>query len=145
MYCGVDVVVREAIDLAEGRVKTSTQAAPVTQRLSEGDPGCVVPIIIIAAVGVICGFASLGQQGDKTCSVFLILGGIMAAIIFANMLVKRNKLTGYSGVCPYCESSITIPPTVQGADCPACKKRIVFRGTKFISVDTPVSRAKDSE
>ena len=143
MYCGVDVVVREAIQLAAGPVKEFTTAQPIKTKTSStpaavGFMGCGGLILLFA-------FGVLGQPGDKTCGIiFLVFAAVFLISGFASFGKSSEKVTSYFGQCPYCGSHVTLSAVAQGADCPACNKRIVIRGTKFISVDTPVSGVKRS-
>ena len=144
MYCGVDVIVREAIQLAAGRVKEFTTATPVkTTSSSSGSAGASIGC---GALALLFGIAVLAQPGDKTCGGILFIVALAFIISgFTNYGKTTERTTGFSGKCPYCETSITLPPNALGADCPACNKRIVFRDMKFISVDTPVSGLKKPE
>ena len=143
MYCGVDVTVREAIQLAAGRVQEFTTATPVkTKTSSSGAAGASIGCGALVLLFTIC---VLAQPGDTTCGGILLVFALVFLISgFLSWGKTSEKVTGYFGQCPYCESHITLPAATQGADCPACNKRIVVRGTKFISVDTPVSGLKKS-
>jgi DNA-directed RNA polymerase subunit RPC12/RpoP len=144
MYCGVVVVVHEAIQLAAGRVQEFTTAMPVKR--TDSYSGCAGGTIGCGALAFLFAIAVLNQPGDKTCGgTILVLAVVFIIAGIASYGKTRESLTGFSGKCPYCETSVTIPPNTLGADCPACSKRIVFRDMKFISVDTPVSGAKKSQ
>ena len=144
MYCGVDVVVGEAIQLAAGRVQEFTVATPV--RTTSSSSGASVAIIGGGALILLFAVAVLAQPGDNFCGgIILVVALVFIISGIATYGKTTDKVTGFSGKCPYCETTITIPASALGADCPACNKRIVFRDMKFISVDTPVSGLKKSE
>jgi DNA-directed RNA polymerase subunit RPC12/RpoP len=140
MYCGVDVIVRDAIRLAEGRVEEFTIAQPVKKK--ESQTGAAIASLGCGGLIALFAFGVLAQQNGGFCGGMLLIFAAVLLIPGLALLGKSHeRVTGYFGPCPYCGSHVTLPPG-QGADCPACNKRIVTRGTKFISVDTPVSGVK---
>ena len=165
MYCGGEVIVREAIRLAAGRVKEFTTATAVEKVIDESTPFPVEQVknqsYFIFAVLIGIGLLSLLCAGREFGIIMLatsvVVGIIMLVIRSSNIrkleqaneamskIPPRKVLVSYKGHCPYCDSEITLPPNVHGTDCPACNKRIVIRDTKFFSVDTPVSGIRLSE
>lgn len=160
MYCGVDVIVREAIRLA-GRVKEFTEAVAV-EKVSEFKPFDVksaqqqtyTMIIILGIVGLmvsLCVGSSDTTFGVILAVIFLI--ALPTILAFRNMDLEKIReadeamskrtpsvtLLGYKGQCPYCDTPITLKANALGDNCPACQKRIVIRDSKFYSVDTPIS------
>jgi DNA-directed RNA polymerase subunit RPC12/RpoP len=136
MYCGVDIVVQEAIQLATGRVKGFTEVTPIRTKQSKGGGiasiGCGGLLVLFAIV-------SFSQPYDTTFGGMILVGGLVIAVLGISKLSNSiETITALNGVCPYCATPINVPPNLPGTDCPACKKRIVVRGMKFISVDTPV-------
>ncbi len=165
MYCGGEVIVREAIQLAAGRVRESTVAKPIEKIIDESAPFPVqqlkdqayTMITIFGLLGGLGLFVALLAKSEF--GVFMSVGGLLTAAVIALIFFPRimrleranyemskippsKQLIGYEGPCPYCDTSITLPPNILGADCPACHKRIVIRDSKFHSVDTPVSGLK---
>lgn len=155
MYCGVDVIVQEAIQLARGRVKEFTSAEPLMTEVKvssevEGKPKAQT--IICFALAALCVVAGIGiittAQGKVDEGFFRFGGGVsifMALVFFVAGIPKQGKPaeyktvpSGWKGECPYCSTVITLPLAV-GADCYACNKRIVIRESNFQSIDTPVS------
>ena len=159
MYCGVDVIVREAIRLA-GRVKEFTQATAI-EKVYERKPFDVQAakqhihsmIFILGGLGIICSLCAGMQDtafGVVIAITFLVFIPIIFAILNKNLEKTRKAdeamskrpagatLIGYEGQCPYCDTSITLGANILGDNCPACQKRIVIRNSKFYSVDTPV-------
>jgi len=176
MYCGVEVVVKEAIRLA-GRTKEFTQATaiekisrPIGDRRTreflesrglstEWKPLDVnqhrkQTFIIAGTIGLIASLIVIITEDPAlrfTVIFTSLLVGIPFLIIRINALNKIRKadeemskkkpqitIIGYEGHCPYCDTKITLKPDVLGENCPACLKRIVFRDSKFYSVETPV-------
>lgn len=143
MYCGLDVVVREAISLAAGRVKDYCTATPITRTV--GVSSCAVLLLVFGICFLIFTFVALTDStaSGATFTIMLVLAACFLIPGF-KWLGKRNEIreVGLSGQCPYCESPINvfhIGGKSAGTDCEACKRRIVIRDNKFISVDTPVS------
>lgn len=165
MYCGGEVIVREAIRLAAGRVKEFTTATAVEKIIDESAPFPVEKvknesyIIFAALLGVgLLSFLCAGREfGIIMLITAVIVGIIMLSIRSSNIkklkwaneemskVPPRKLVTAYKGHCPYCDSDIKLPSGAPGADCPACNKRIVIRDSKFYSVDTPVSGVRLSE
>jgi DNA-directed RNA polymerase subunit RPC12/RpoP len=165
MYCGGEVIVREAIRLAAGRVREFTTATAIERVIDESVPFPVRRVknqsYLIFAVLISLGLLSLlcagGKFGVSILASFVVIGIIMLVISSANIkkLEQANEYmsktpprkvpVAYKGHCPYCDTEITLPPNVPGTDCPACNKRIVIRDAKFFSVDTPVSGIRLSE
>lgn len=159
MYCGGEVVGREAIRLAAGRVKEFTTATAVEKIIDESAPFPVEKvrnesyIIFAVLVGLgLLSFLCAGREFGIIMSVTAVIVGIIMFSIRSSNIKKlewaneemskvppRKLVIAYKGHCPYCDSDIKLPSGAQGADCPACKKRIVIRDSKFFSVDTPVS------
>lgn len=153
MYCGADEIVREAIQLAAGRVKEFTTAEPIQSEMkvspevigkSKFEIIAALFIGILFLVGAVIVMFAARQGGAflSLCGGVLIL---VSLIFFAAGIPKQSKPakyetvhSGWKGECPYCSTAITLPLTV-GADCYACKNRIVIRDEKFYSVDTPMS------
>lgn len=132
MYCGVDVIVRDAIRLAGRRVKEFTTAKPIKK--SPAPPGC---FFLLGGLGLF--FASMGLSESNWGGV-LFFGFFGLVLIMVGVVFKSSPVVSeFSGKCPYCDSPITISAYARGADCTACKKRIVLQDQKFCSVDTPVS------
>ena len=161
MYCGVDVIVKEAIRLAlTGRVKEFTQATAI-EKVIERKPydiendkkQTLIMIAIFGGMGLM--LALFVGSSEKAFGIIL---GITFFVFLPIILIIRYKshqkaleadekmkdkpptviVTGYSGQCPYCSSSITLKANVPGDNCRACEKRIVIRDSKFYSVDTPI-------
>jgi DNA-directed RNA polymerase subunit RPC12/RpoP len=159
MYCGVDVTVQEVIQLSRSRVEESTTATPVKDKPNQGCAGCLAVVGgFLSVLGIIGWIAfvfdsrplvlrdmtpyeyeeALGNIGKLVgLGLFLLVAG------FIWYRTTPEKLVGFEADCPYCQTSIRMPPNNIGADCPACKKRIVFRDMKFFSVDTPVRVSRD--
>jgi hypothetical protein len=147
MYCGVDVIVREAIQLAAGRVKEFTYTTPITRPKDRiGSKMLLTFGGIIALSGIELLF--LMQIG---LAIFL-LGLALCFLIPSIMRLRRPKeikQIGIKGLCPYCETPVSnyqiFGVKNVGTDCEACKRRIVIRDNKFFSVDTPISGLKKPE
>jgi hypothetical protein len=145
MYCGVDVVVRDAIQLAAGRVKESTSATAITKPL--GASSCSVVLLTFGGLLLICAFVALR---DLELGIALLFVGIALACIVPSFmrLARRHetKEIGIEGACPYCGSHVRafhiLGVKNPGTDCDACKRRIVISENRFFSVDTPVSRVQ---
>jgi hypothetical protein len=156
LYCGVDVIVREAIQLAAGKVKEFTPALPTESRV-EISPE--VPATSKAATIVCFGFGALLLligvativRADKQETGAGVCGGAVILIALVLFIAGRPKPAKYAQYvkrhsgwrceCPYCSTVVSLPAKL-GADCPACNKRIVIRDEKFYSVETPVSGLK---
>jgi predicted RNA-binding Zn-ribbon protein involved in translation (DUF1610 family) len=159
MYCGVEVIVKEAIRLA-GRVKEYTQASAIEKVIEppkpfDFDAARNRNITVLLVWGVIAFVVGLCIGGSAL--IYIMIGyAVLVAIIFALNVSNTNKIkkaiaeseakeatpqiqiVGYEGQCPYCDTSIKLKANVLGDNCPACQKRIVLRDSKFYSVDTPV-------
>jgi DNA-directed RNA polymerase subunit RPC12/RpoP len=156
MYCGVDVIVREAVQLAAGRVKASTPAQPVQSmeeiaHAAEGTPKVMTIIFIgfgvLVLLVTLIGMVKPKRDSEATDFPILCSGPL---ILFALILIAigwprpaksaqyREVQSGWRGECPYCSTAVSLSLGL-GADCPACHKRIVIRDEMFYSVDTPVS------
>lgn len=149
MYCGVDVIVQNAIKLS-GRVKEFTQA---TDLYIEANPNSKLGSYIFVFVLFVLSLLVSVFVGAKTQSFGIGLG-LLLILTFVLYLItirfeksaqkqieesKNTKhLIGYEGECPYCQSQIKLK-ALSGDNCPACQKRIVIRDSKFYSVDTPIS------
>ena len=170
MYCGVDVVVQDAIKLS-GRVKEFTLAEPVEENNPTPQPDVLISraktirnsffiaLFILLMLMALC-VGNLGQtasQKDKGFPVFfavfsaIVVVGIYLATSGAakrnaekmrNQVIPEKVLVAYKGLCPYCDSSISFRADILGEDCPVCHKRVVIRDSKFYSVDTPISGLK---
>jgi hypothetical protein len=159
MYCGVDVLVREAIKLA-GRTKEFTEATAIEQVI-ERKPYAIetakkhtfIMIAILGGIGLmmfLCAGGFDSAFGVIMGLTFLIVLSVVSVIRYVNFqkAVKayektKNQpptkiITGYKGECPYCSTSITLKANAPGDNCRACQKRIVIRDSKFYSVETPV-------
>jgi len=156
MYCGVDVIVREAIRLA-GRTKEFTQATAI-EKIDEWKPFDLKSAkkrnyMMIFALGVICLSVAVCAGGGLGLSIavtYFIFAPIIYFILTSNLkkfqladIEMSQKgatvtLTGYKGQCPYCNTLITLKANSLGDNCPACHNRIVIRDSKFYSVETPV-------
>ena len=160
MYCGGEIIVREAIRLAAGRVREFTEAIAEERIIDESKPFPVgdykrhgyTIIVIGSCIGLIL-ILLAGELGLIMGSVILLAALMMGAVHLSKVkkleeaneamskVPPRKLILKYKGQCPYCDASITLPP-VPGVDCPVCNKRIVIRDSKFHSVDTPVSGLK---
>lgn len=159
MYCGVDVIVKEAIRLA-GRVKEFTQATAV-EKVNEFKPFDIksakkqtyTMIFILGGMGLLSSlcFGSFDRTfGTIIAIIFLLALPTILAIRNTNLekvqkadeklskLPPSVTLVAFKGQCPYCDTSITLKANTLGDNCPACQKRIVIRDSKFYSVDTPI-------
>ncbi|MEK7724188.1 MAG: hypothetical protein AAB336_07570 [Acidobacteriota bacterium] len=159
MYCGVEVFVKEAIQLA-GRVKEYTQATTIEKIIEPPKPydfdAARTKVITILLVWGVMAFV-VGLCIGGSALIYTMIGyAVVVAIILTLNVTNTNKLkksiaenekkevtpqieiTGYEGQCPYCDTSIKLKANVLGDNCPACQKRIVLRDSKFYSVDTPV-------
>jgi hypothetical protein len=98
--------------------------------------------LILILVGGECGYFLGGCILAATAVVALIHFSKVKKLEEANeamsKVLPRILVLRYKGQCPYCDTSIWLPP-VPGADCPACNKRVIIRDSKFYSVETPVS------
>ncbi len=160
MYCGVDVIVREAIRLA-GRVKGFTQATAI-EKIIEWKPFDIESAkkrnyMMIFASGVLCLSVAICAGGGLGISIvvayfifapimYFILTSHLKKIQLANEKMSKKGatviLTGYKGRCPYCDTSISLKANSLGDNCPACHKRIVIRDSKFYSVETPIGEVE---
>ncbi len=156
MYCGVDVIVREAIKLA-GRVKEFNQATAI-EKINEWKPFDIKSAqkrnyMLIFALGALCLSIAVcigGGLGISIAVVYFIFAPIIHFILTMNLKKIRLadeemrqkgatiSLTGYKGQCPYCNTSIILKANSLGDNCPACHKRIVIRDSRFYSVETPI-------
>ncbi len=128
-YCGVDVVVQDAIKLS-GRVKEFTQAEPV-KKVTEWKPFDAQQannptFILISVLGIIGLLISLCIGSSN--KPFGVIMGITFLIVISFLYFKRptntkkfqkaveemqgkdspvSFLVGYKGHCPYCDSTIT--------------------------------------
>ncbi len=59
---------------------------------------------------------------------------VIAAILFVGAPLF-GLFRVLNGPCPYCSSDLTASPHVKGVTCPACKKRVVVRDSKFFGID----------
>jgi DNA-directed RNA polymerase subunit RPC12/RpoP len=160
MYCGGDIVVREAVRLAAGRVKEFTVARADEKIYDESKPflagnerrRAYKLIAVAAGIGVL--LMLIGGEVGLFLGACIVLTGLIGGAVYISSLKRleeadeamsevppRRMVLRYKGQCPYCDTSIWLPP-VPGADCPACKKRVVIKDSKFYSVDTPVSGLK---
>ena len=137
MYCGGEVVVKDAIQLAIGRVKDSTPITPIhVDRAGAivmigGGVLCLVIGIPVAKIWGLCGAVFI------LAALLLFIFGLSA---FAN---PKKFISAYQADCPYCSSVVKIENLeTKGIDCPACLKRSVIREMKLISVDSPVGVVK---
>lgn len=164
MYCGVDIVVQDAIRLS-GRVKELTQATPVEKTYNFPEPEVAIrrakntrnsffiAFFVLSGIISLC-IGSISSQNEKGFALFLFIFSTIIIIILYFATRKSSKkvieelskpsipekmLIGYEGQCPYCNSLISLKASGLGDNCPACHKRIVIRDSKFYSVDTPVS------
>lgn len=160
MYCGLDVIVQEAIQLA-GRVKNFTEATAI-EKLEERIPfdekqakssSYIIPLNLL-----LFGFLISFLWGGSIGVILFIIIAICAVACFIawrvhikNLKAESDELmkqpikadtVGYRGHCPYCDTSIELSSEKLGDDCPACQKRIIIRDSKFYSVDTPISSLK---
>jgi len=60
--------------------------------------------------------------------------GIPLFIIAIGILVKAPKEHYRVGACPYCGTPLGINEKELGADCPACKQRVVLSGERFYTI-----------
>jgi hypothetical protein len=155
MFCGVEIIVREAIRLAAGRVKEFTSIQPVMSSIlvSKAVPPTPKAVSIgMIGLGVLSGVCALWAMNTKDVQCCSVIFLIAAAILVAGGWPKEGKparfkteQSKWKGACPYCASVISLPCDTLGADCPACAKRIVIRDERFYSVDTPVSGLREGE
>lgn len=149
MYCGVDIAVREAVNLS-GRVKGYTEA-----QIQEVEVPTLPnnelfnPYYVWGGVFLLATFLSLGIS--PVLSAFFAVPTLIIIIVFiiknkdkeSNQENTSNKpkptMIIYEGLCPYCNSLLVIGAEHQAKDCPICEKRIVIRDSKFYSVDNPIS------
>jgi len=154
MFCGVEIIVYEAIRLAAGRVKEFTSVEPImsSRMLTRPvDPTPKALSAIVIGLGVLSGISALHVMSagkDLECCAGFFL--IMAVILVVAGWPKEGKpatfiteQTSWKGPCPYCSSVVSLPYDKLGADCPACAKRIVIRDERFYSVDTPISGLRE--
>ena len=167
LYCKSEIVVRDAIQLAIGRVKHFTKAEPIRQepnpeqshRRRVGAKRSFTVSGISLVVSLISGVALAAMGNDDFSGLealifvvaLMVLGLSFAiavmAFIFGLILnahadaPSSNQLLGWIGPCPYCETQVTMGAADKGLTCPACHKRFVLRESKFVSVDTPVGVA----
>lgn len=81
---------------------------------------------IFIPLGIVLCFTGVGA----ILGVPLILAGLFGAPLGSMM-----GLGALNGECPWCGTQVTSPPAALGVDCPACKKRIVIKGKKFIGIE----------
>ena len=167
MYCGVDVIVQDAIKLS-GRVKEFTQTEPIEEKNVTPQPDVLISraktirnsffiaLFILLMLMALC-VGSLGETASEKDKGFPLFFAVFSAIVvivlyvatsgaakrnaekMKNQIIPEKLLVGYKGQCPYCDSSITLKADSLGDNCPACHKRIVIRDSRFYSVDTPIS------
>ena len=158
MYCGVDVIVQNAIKLS-GRVKEFTLAKQNYREVSDFDVpsigsnnlwGLFAGNIVVLVVCVCCG---IGTETGKIFAVILSISLIALFVFIITDSIKTRKeakqkiiaenphgiLNDYSGQCPYCDSTVYTVATKPAFDCKFCNKRVIVRDSKFYSVDTPIS------
>jgi predicted RNA-binding Zn-ribbon protein involved in translation (DUF1610 family) len=142
MYCGGEIIVRQAINLAAGRVQSYTSATKVER--TSNSAGCGTVLLILSALPLLFALATLFGPGNKSAAVPGII--VFFVLVAIGTVILRQKghsiLMGYKGDCPYCGTKINFPLNAVGLDCFACNKRIVFREMKFYSIDTPVGFAR---
>jgi DNA-directed RNA polymerase subunit RPC12/RpoP len=91
-----------------------TDATKTSTATNVGTGGCLGLFLII--VGILLCFTVVGSL----LGIPLILGGLMAPFVTA--IQGKNWM---EGKCPVCGTAMSI--THLGANCPACKKRIVLK------------------
>jgi hypothetical protein len=142
MFCGSNIIVQQAIQLATGRVQTFTTASEVERQSNTAGFG--IALVVFAVIILLIAISAAANTRD--ISGVLIVVAFSAALVGIGILLIRHKgnptLLGYQGDCPYCGTKINFPVNVIGLDCFACNKRIVYRDRKFLSVDTPVGFAR---
>src|ERR1051325_9205848 len=147
MFCGVDIIVREAIRLAAGRVKEFTSVEPVMSSILVSKAVNPTPkgqSVFVIGLGVLSGIAGLytvsAGKDLQCCAIPLLFGAVLFVLTGWPKEGKpprfKTEQTKWKGACPYCSSVISLPSDTLGADCPACAKRIVIREERFYSVDT---------
>jgi len=156
MFCGVDIIVREAIRLAAGRVKEFTSVEPVLSSILVSkavDPTPKAMSAVVIGLGVLSGISALyvmsaGKNLECYAGFFLLLGLVLVVAGWpkeGKPARFKTEHTKWKGACPYCSSVISLPSDTLGADCPACAKRIVIREERFYSVDTPISGLREGD
>lgn len=60
---------------------------------------------------------------------------IVLGVAFWGMVQDKPPRT-LNGPCPFCATDIHIRADVAGADCPACARRIVLRGHRFVGIES---------
>lgn len=159
LYCKSEIVVRDAIQLVTNRVREFTKAEAVRFK---SDPKQAKGLHQRANVSLIVGglsfvaflFSFVALSASKNNSlivlVFISLIGATLGLTFGLILhitaafCNSNRVLGWIGLCPYCETQVRADEADKGLTCPACNRRIVFRDSKFISVDTSVGVARTS-
>lgn len=149
MYCGVDIMVRQAIQLAAGKIKEFTNASPIIKA-----KGGVVGGVIALLFGLLL-LASGNSAGVGIGTGLLIWAAIL-------LFGSADKIEiGFEGECPYCDTHMAImynaiaSPLVNkfsllspsldtngkiiGITCTACLNRIVVQGNKLLSIETAVT------
>jgi hypothetical protein len=83
--------------------------------------------------------AGLILPGALLCltGIGAIIGVPMIVIgLFGPIVGPLMGLTSMTGPCPWCGTQALSPPgTRLGFDCPACKRRIVLQGTRFVGIE----------
>ena len=102
MYCGGEIIVREAIQLAAGRVREFTEATAVEKIIDESSPFSIEEYkgqgygmtAIICGIGLLIAIFAGGELGVFIGAVFLILAAIMGGIHFSKVkqLEEANEV-----------------------------------------------------
>lgn len=150
MYCGVNVMVRQAIQLATGKIKESTNTTPIMKARKD---------IFAGVIFILFGLLFLATENILGAALGLCCLGMAIFLIFND----GDEEIGFTGECPYCSTHLSIlygsassllnrftslSPSLNangkiiGITCTACQNRIVVRDNKLFSIDTTVSGAQ---
>ncbi|MHB9070956.1 MAG: hypothetical protein ACYC54_11390 [Sedimentisphaerales bacterium] len=98
----------------------------VIQGTVTGCASALVPSGCLISLGAILCFTGIGA----IIGIPLIIIALLAPFFGGLLGLGARKCK-----CPWCETQISSFMTSKGIDCPACKKRIVIKGKKFIKVE----------
>jgi len=102
----------------------------------------------LGVIGFLMIYASVTQpilKYDHTVGP-AVLGFGLVCIIVSLIGFAWNPSDSVVGNCPHCgHKDISIAPKTPGFNCPACNKRIIYRGDEFHTVDDDPSEPVNSE
>lgn len=130
-HCGEMLQQANVSDLGISQLKKVTAATPWSSTTEGPHPlglGCGCFGLLLVFFGVL----SLSGGAKMETMWLTLLVGLLGMAGFGQKL--KTTSSGYNGVCPYCETSITVTGGEVGVDCPTCKHRIVVRENKFHQV-----------